>query len=141
MVFSGSSGMLSKGGEITWGALASASTTALVRGGEATMLERGGVEMSMSSGCARKKPVKSLDGATWSPNTDSVDIMLQSLLGSDGSSRSNTAAGILSGSAAVPALSNDGCRSISCVRGGEAAGQPSRSNDMADASEDDEEGW
>ena len=87
----------------------------------------------------QKKPVKSLDGATWSPNTDSVDIMLQSLLGSDGSSRSNTAAGILSGSAtAVPAQSSDGSRSISCVRGGEAAAPPSRSIDMAAAAS---EGW
>ena len=61
MALSGSSGMLSKGGEMTGAALASASTTAL--------LLLGGVAMSMSSGCTRKKAVKSLDGATWRPNT------------------------------------------------------------------------
>jgi hypothetical protein len=123
MALSGSSGMLSKGGKMTGAALVSASRTA------AALLLRGGVAMSMSSGCARKKPVKSLDGATWRPNTDSVDIMLQSLLDSDGS-RSNTAAGILSGSPAssAPLLSDDESRSMSCVGGGEAGAALPRSS-------------
>jgi hypothetical protein len=112
--------MLSKGGETMAGA-ALASLSASM-----TALLRGGVAMSMSSGCARKKPVKSLDGATWRPNTDSVDIMLQSLLDSDGS-RSNTAAGILSASASASALpSDDESRSMSCVGGGVAGALPGR---------------
>lgn len=80
--------MLSKGGEMTGASLALASATAPL-----LLLLRGGVPLSMSSGCARKKPVKSPDGATWRPNTESVDIMLHTLLGSD-TSRPNTAAGV-----------------------------------------------
>jgi hypothetical protein len=54
-------GMLLKGGEMIEAALASASTIVL--------LLLGGVATSMSSGCTRKKAVKSLDDATWRPNT------------------------------------------------------------------------
>jgi hypothetical protein len=70
MAPSWSSGMLSKGGEMTGVALASATATAPL-----LLLLRGGVPLSMSSGCARKKPVKSPDGAIWRPNTESVDII------------------------------------------------------------------